>query len=101
MGFLTFAGWVFDGRRRNVGEYGCFWSASEKSAKNAYYLNFNSSNVNPENNEDRAYAQSVRGVVESGPFAAAVRFFGPKSQPKESKTAARNFLLLTCCIYPR
>ena len=47
---------------------GCFWSASELSAKFAYYLYFSSSYVYPEGNEGRAYAQSVRCVAESGSF---------------------------------
>ena len=65
---LTFAGWLFAGRRRRVGGYGCFWSASEESAKLACCLDFGSSLVLPGYYEDRAYAQSVRCVAESGSF---------------------------------
>ena len=34
----------------NVGSNGNFWSATSNSGPNAYNLNFNSNNLNPQNN---------------------------------------------------
>lgn len=51
-----------DGSMNNVGSNGNYWSASPNSANNGYYLNFNSSNVNPSNNNNRANGFSVRCV---------------------------------------
>ena len=97
MGFLAFSGYVWNDNLKYVGEYGYFWSATVKSANNAYYLNFNQDNVNPENYDNREDAQSVRCVrTESGSFPPILGGFClhcSKSQPSESKTEARNFLL--------
>lgn len=49
----------------NRGTNGNYWSASFNSATNAYNLNFNSSNVNPSNNNNRRYGFSVRAVQHS------------------------------------
>ena len=51
-----------DGSMNNVGSNGNYWSASPNSESNGYYLNFNSSNVNPSNNNNRANGFSVRCV---------------------------------------
>ena len=44
------------------GSYGYYWSSSWISSTNAYYLNFNSSSVNPQYNYNRRYGFSVRAV---------------------------------------
>ena len=49
----------------NRGTNGNYWSASFNSATNAYNLNFNSSNVNPQNNNNRRNGRSVRPVQHS------------------------------------
>ena len=46
----------------NRGSNGNYWSASLNSAANGYNLNFNSSNVNPANNNNRFNGFSVRAV---------------------------------------
>ena len=51
-----------DGSLNNVGSNGYVWLSSANSQNNAYNLNFNSSNVNPQNNNNRAYGFSVRPV---------------------------------------
>ena len=45
-----------------VGSYGNYWSAGPNSNTNGCNLNFNSSNVNPQNTNYRAYGFSVRPV---------------------------------------
>jgi len=49
-----------------VGNNGNYWSATPHlgDPNNAYQLNFNSGNVNPQNNNNRANGQSVRCVAE-------------------------------------
>lgn len=49
------------GALNNVGSNGNYWSASPNSS-NGYNLNFNSNNVNPSNNNNRANGFSVRCV---------------------------------------
>ena len=49
----------------NRGTNGNYWSASFNSATNAYNLNFNSSNVNPQNNNNRYRGLTVRPVQHS------------------------------------
>ena len=44
------------------GSYGNYWSSSYHSAADAYYLYFNSSEVNPQYLNDRRYGFSVRAV---------------------------------------
>lgn len=51
------------GALNNVGSNGNYWSASPNSS-NGYNLNFNSSNVNPSNNNNRANGFAVRCVQE-------------------------------------
>ena len=58
------------GGLNNVGSNGNYWCAVPNSAANGRYLNFNSGNVNPLNNNNRAYGFSVRAVraFKSRPF---------------------------------
>jgi len=49
----------------NRGTNGNYWSSSLNSADNGYNLNFNSSNVNPQNNNNRYRGYSVRAVQHS------------------------------------
>ena len=49
----------------SVGGNGNYWSAAANSQTNAYNLNFNSGNVNPLNNNNRANGFSVRAVQAS------------------------------------
>ena len=51
------------GSLNNVGSNGYVWSAAANSQNNAYNLNFNSGNVNPQNNNNRANGFSVRPVA--------------------------------------
>ena len=44
------------------GSYGLYWSSSYYSATNAYYLGFDSSNVNPAGNNLRRYGFTARAV---------------------------------------
>ena len=44
------------------GSYGYYWSSSYNSATNAYYLDFNSSNVNPANSNLRRLGFTARAV---------------------------------------
>ena len=53
-----------DGSLCSVGNYGSYWSASPYDSS-AYYLYFgNDGYVNPSNNDDRSYGQSVRCLQE-------------------------------------
>lgn len=52
-----------NGTLNNVGSNGNYWSASP-NGQNGYNLNFNSSNVNPSNNNNRANGFPVRCVQE-------------------------------------
>ena len=52
------------GSLSNDGTNGYYWSASPNNTNNGYNLNFNSGNVNPQNNNNRAYGFSVRPVSE-------------------------------------
>ena len=49
----------------NVGSVGNYWSSTPNNANNAYNLNFNTSNVNPQNNNNRSNGYSVRAVLEA------------------------------------
>ncbi|RHA81915.1 hypothetical protein DW916_16470 [Segatella copri] len=51
-----------DGSMNNVGSNGYSWSSSPYNDNNGYNLNFNSGNVNPSNNNNRANGFSVRCV---------------------------------------
>lgn len=46
----------------NVGSNGYYWSASYNNSNNAYNVNFNDSNLNTDNNNNRYNGQSVRLV---------------------------------------
>ncbi|MCC8146604.1 MAG: hypothetical protein LIO93_09250 [Bacteroidales bacterium] len=52
-----------NGNLNNVGTNGNYWS-STVSSTNAYNLNFNSTNINPANNNNRSNGMSVRCVSE-------------------------------------
>jgi hypothetical protein len=56
-----------DGSFNNGGSNGNYWSASV-TGSNGYNLNFNSGNVNPSNNNNRANGFSVRCVQASAGF---------------------------------
>ena len=49
-----------DGAVNNVGSNGNWWSSCPNSTDNSHNLNFNSSNLNPLNNNNRANGFSVR-----------------------------------------
>ena len=49
----------------NEGSNGNYWSSVLNSADNAYNLNFNSTGVNPQNNNNRYNGFSVRAVQHS------------------------------------
>lgn len=51
----------------NVGSNGNYWSASYNNANNAWNVNFNSSNLNTDNNNNRYNGQSVRLVRPAQP----------------------------------
>lgn len=51
-----------NGSLNNVGNNGYVWLSSANSQNNAYNLNFNSSSVNPQNNNNRSNGYSVRPV---------------------------------------
>lgn len=63
--FFPAAGYASGGSMRDVGSYGYYWSSSLNSSGSnyAYYLTFNSSDVNPQYNGYRYYGFSVRGVL--------------------------------------
>ena len=46
----------------NAGSNGNYWSSTYNNSNNARNLNFNSGNVNPQNNNNRYNGQSVRLV---------------------------------------
>ena len=54
------------GALTNMGSNGNYWSCSPNSQTNARNLNFNSSNVNPLNNNNRANGFSVRPAEHLG-----------------------------------
>lgn len=56
------------GTVNNVGSNGYFWLAVPNSTNNGRNLNFNSSNINPLNNNNRSNGFAVRPVQE---FTAA------------------------------
>ena len=63
--FLPAAGYRNDSNVNNVGDNGIYWSSTPNDSDNAYNLNFNSSNVNPANNDNRNNGNSVRLVTAS------------------------------------
>ena len=60
--FLPAAGHVFGKYFYKVGSYGRYWSGTAYSCYNAYCLNFRSSEVNAQKNNDRDFGCSVRPV---------------------------------------
>jgi len=46
----------------NVGDNGNYWSSTPNDENNAWNVNFNDNNVNPDNNNNRNNGQSVRLV---------------------------------------
>ena len=50
------------GTLNNAGQNGNYWSSVAYDSNNAYNLNFNSSNVNPQNNWNKRNGLSVRCV---------------------------------------
>ena len=46
----------------NAGSNGNYWSSSRNSETNAYNVNFNSGNLNPQNNNNRNNGYAVRPV---------------------------------------
>ena len=60
--FFPAAGYYSGTSLDSRGSYGFYWSSSYYSASNAYYLLFNSSNVNPQGSISRRNGVSVRAV---------------------------------------
>ena len=54
----------YSGVVNNVGSEGDFWSSSSNSERNAYNLNFNSNNLNPQNNNSKGNGFTVRCVAQ-------------------------------------
>lgn len=52
-----------NGNLNNRGTNGNFWSSTPNSKPNAYNLNFNSTNVNPQNNNNKVNGLTVRCVA--------------------------------------
>ena len=61
-GFLL-AGYYYSSSFDLGGSYGLYWSSTSNSSSNAYNLNFNSSNVNSANNNNRRNGFSVRCLL--------------------------------------
>ncbi|MDE6482266.1 MAG: hypothetical protein K2L01_00665 [Rikenellaceae bacterium] len=51
-----------DGALGNAGTNGHYWSSTQNDSTNAYYMNFNSSNVNTNNANYKTSGYSVRCV---------------------------------------
>ncbi|MBO4244549.1 MAG: hypothetical protein J5882_05795 [Bacteroidales bacterium] len=60
--FLPAAGYRNGTDVNDVGDNGNYWSSSANDENNAWNLNFNSDNVNPDDNDNRYNGQSVRLV---------------------------------------
>ncbi len=58
--FLPAAGYRNGTSVNNVGSNGNYWSASYNTSNNAYNVNFNDSNLNPQNNNNRYNGFAVR-----------------------------------------
>ena len=62
--FIRSGGYSWNGGSLNLqGAYGNFWSAAAKDGTNAYNLNFNSSNLNPQNTNNKGNGLTVRCVA--------------------------------------
>ena len=70
--YFPASGWCnnSDGSLNNVGSNGYYWSAGPNNQNNGWNLNFNSSNVNPLNNNNRSNGFSVRPAQEFIPAGA-------------------------------
>lgn len=64
-GYFPLSGNTYGEGIGNVGSYGVFWSSSAVDSVYAYYLNFNSSNINPQRINDKGISVSVRCVFGS------------------------------------
>ncbi len=62
-GFFPAAGYVGNGLLGDVGSGGYYWSSTARSSAGAYYLAFDSSNVDPSDITDRCLGFSVRCVA--------------------------------------
>ena len=60
--FFPAAGYYYGTTLLNRGSNGYYWSSGFYSASNAYYLDFNSTAVNPQYNYSRRYGFTVRAV---------------------------------------
>ena len=67
--FFPAAGYCYNGSVNNEGSHGNYWSSSVYSSdvQRAYNLNFNSSNVNGQDNSNRLYGFAVRPVFDGEP----------------------------------
>jgi hypothetical protein len=52
-----------NGGLNNVGSNGYSWSSSPNGSSNGYFLNFNSTSVNPSNNNSRTYGFLARCIA--------------------------------------
>jgi uncharacterized protein (TIGR02145 family) len=50
------------GALSNQGSNGYWWSSTQNNATNAYNLNVNTGNVNPQNNTNKNYGYAVRCI---------------------------------------
>ncbi len=60
--FLPAAGYRNGTSVNNAGSNGNYWSSTANDSNNAYNVNFNSGNLNPQNNNNRNNGLSVRLV---------------------------------------
>jgi len=62
--FLPAAGYRVNTSVYTVGGYGYYWSSENYNAKSAYFMEFQSGNLNPSNFYERSYGRSVRLCVD-------------------------------------
>ena len=72
------------GSLSNDGTNGYYWSASPNNTNNGYNLNFNSGNVNPQNNNNRANGFSVRPVSEYNSIIMLLTEYNKEKAYKET-----------------
>ncbi len=78
--FLPAAGWRNGTNVNNVGSNGNYWSATYNNSDNAYNVNFNDSNLNAENWNNRKNGQSVRLVSPAeNCFSVLFCFYGART----------------------
>lgn len=70
----------------NVGANGNYWSSVSQSATNAYNVNFNATNFNPQNNNNRYNGFSVRLAVVSALALNAVSLVLPETGIPSGRT---------------